>query len=152
MTLTEKAAYIKGLAEGLALDETKPETKLIKELIALTEDMSRTISDLEDDTEYLNDYVEEIDEDLGNLEEDYYGECDGDCEGCDGCDDDEDEDEEDEEDEELFEAECPSCGETVYFDKTLDPENLVCPACGEKFECILEDDDDEGEDESGEEN
>ena len=36
MTLTEKAAYIKGLAEGLALDETKPETKLIKELIAPT--------------------------------------------------------------------------------------------------------------------
>ncbi len=149
MTLTEKAAYIKGLAEGLALDETKPETKLIKELIALTEDMSRTISDLEDDTEYLNDYVEEIDEDLGNLEEDYYGECDGDCEDCDGCDDEEDDDDEDEE---LFEAECPPCGETVYFDKTLDPENLVCPACGEKFECILEDDDDEGEDESGEEN
>lgn len=136
MTLTERSAYIKGLAEGLALDETKPEAKLINELISLVEDMARTISDLEDDTEYLNDYIEEIDEDLGVIEEDFYGDdCDCDCDDCDcdcdDCDCDCDED--------LFEAECPSCGEQVYFDKTIDPEDLTCPACGEKFECVLED-------------
>ena len=69
MTLTEKAAFLKVLTEGLALDAAKPETKIINELISLVEDMSRTISDLEEDVEYLNDYIEEIDEDLGDLEE-----------------------------------------------------------------------------------
>ena len=74
MTLTEKAAYLKGLTEGLGLDSAKPETKIINELIALVEDMSRTIADLEEDVEYLNDYIEEVDEDLGTLEEDFYSE------------------------------------------------------------------------------
>ena len=33
MTLTENAAYIKGLAEGLELDATKPEGKLIEKML-----------------------------------------------------------------------------------------------------------------------
>ena len=32
MTLTERAAYLKGLADGLALDDAKPEAKLLKEV------------------------------------------------------------------------------------------------------------------------
>ena len=32
MTLNEKVAYIKGLSDGLELDTTKPEGKLIKAL------------------------------------------------------------------------------------------------------------------------
>jgi hypothetical protein len=44
-------------------------------------------------------------------------------------------------DEEYFEVECPSCGETVCFDSTIDPEELTCPSCGEKFECIISEDD-----------
>lgn len=141
MKLTEKAAYIKGLADGLALDASKPEAKVIGELISLVEDMAQTISDLEEDAQYLNDYIEEIDEDLGMVEEDVYGDeddcdydcddCDG-CDGCDGCCD---------EDEECYEVTCPSCGETVCFDATLDPKDLVCPACQEKFDCVIEDED-----------
>ena len=37
-----------------------------------------------------------------------------------------------EEDDGFYEVECPSCGETVYFDDTLDTDSLVCPSCGEK--------------------
>lgn len=133
MTLTEKAAYIKGLAEGFSLDETKPETKIINELISLVEDMSRTIADLEEDTEYLNDYIEEIDMNLGTLEEEFYDSEDDfdECDGCCGCDGDFDDDDLD--DEECFEIECPSCGETICFDSTIDPADLVCPACQEKI-------------------
>ena len=29
----------------------------------------------------------------------------------------------------------------VRFIQELDPENLVCPACGEKFGCIVDEDD-----------
>ncbi len=134
MTLTEKAAYLKGLTEGLGLDSAKPETKIINELIALTEDMARTIADLEEDVEYLNDYIEEVDEDLGALEEDFYSDDDFDCDGdCDCCDCDCDFDDDEDFDEECYEIECPSCGETICFDSTIDREDLVCPACQEKI-------------------
>ena len=45
----------------------------------------------------------------------------------------------------FFEIECPSCGEVVCFDETIDPENLACPACGEKFTCEFVDEDEENE-------
>ncbi|NLK39540.1 MAG: hypothetical protein GX303_04740 [Clostridiales bacterium] len=127
MKLTEKTAYLKGLCEGLNLDEQKPEAKLIKEIIALLEDMAITVADLEDECEVLNDYIEEIDEDLGVVEEyllDDEEDDDYDC--C--CDDD------------CFELVCPSCGDTICFDGDIDFDNLVCPACNERFDCECDDD------------
>ena len=41
MTLTERAAYLKGLADGLKLDETKPESQILKEVISLLVKFSR---------------------------------------------------------------------------------------------------------------
>ena len=159
MNLTEKAAYIKGLAEGLDFDRESKEGKIIAALLDLTGEMAqelasvrKDIDEIDDDLDYLNDYVEELDDDLESVEnfisgededEDGDGEdededddlfddenCDGDCEGCHGCD-----------GEEYYEIVCPSCGETVCFDQELDPENRVCPACGEKFGCIVDEDD-----------
>ncbi|MBQ8140140.1 MAG: hypothetical protein IJ038_00400 [Clostridia bacterium] len=142
MTLNEKAAYIKGLAEGIEIDEKTKEGKIILALLDLVSDMAQTVSDMEEDIEYLNEYIEEIDEDLGDVEEcladcdcdedDFDEECDGDCDSCEyDCAD----------DDEYFEIDCPACGETICFDESIDPEDLVCPACGEKFECIVSEDD-----------
>ena len=154
MNLTEKAAYIKGLADGLDLDKDTKEGKIIAALMDLVDEMAAAVTDLQNDIEeidedldYLNDYIEEIDEDLQAVEDfldeevemdedDLYDEdeefCDGDCTECDGC---------DCGDDEYFEIECPSCGDMVCFDCELDPENMICPACGEKFACIVEEDD-----------
>ena len=33
------------------------------------------------------------------------------------------------------------CGEVICFDESIDPENLTCPACNEKFACLCEEDD-----------
>ena len=155
MSITEKSAYIKGLAEGLDLDKTTKEGKILAALLDLVDEMTQAIADIQvdieeidEDLDYLNDYVEELDDDLQAVE-DYLDEveddededdecdcdcdcCDGDCSDCDGCDFDDDE---------FFEITCPSCGETVCFDAELDPENLVCPACQEKFGCIVDEDD-----------
>ena len=142
MTLNEKAAYIKGLAEGLDLDKTTKEGKLISALIDIVSELTDAIYDIDEDLDTLNDYIEEIDEDLGCVEELLYDdededdddfECDGDCEWCD----------EDCElaDEDFFEIECPSCGEVVCFDGTIDPEELACPACGEKFGGLVSEED-----------
>ena len=144
MTLSEKAAYIQGLADGLELDESTKEGKLLAALIDLVGEMTDAIAEIDEDLDTLNDYIEEIDEDLGSVEEMLYDcdcDCDDDCD-CDGncCDCDEDCELADGD---YFEVECPSCGEVVCFDDSIDPEDLACPACGEKFECIIPVDEDE---------
>ncbi len=87
MKLSEKAAYLKGLAEGLSLDKTTPEGKLLTAMLDLLGDVTDAIGEIDEDLEYLNDYVEELDEDLGEVEKAIYGDdcdCDCDCDCCDG--------------------------------------------------------------------
>ena len=55
MTLTEKAAYLKGLAEGIALDASKPETKLINAMLDLIGELTEAVDRLEDITDELLD-------------------------------------------------------------------------------------------------
>ena len=81
MTVTEKAAYIKGLAEGLGLDENNKQDKIIKELIDLVSDMALTVDDIDAGLDELCQQVDEIDEDLSDLEGEVYG--DDDCCDCD---------------------------------------------------------------------
>ena len=127
MTLPEKSSYLKGLAEGLDLDKTKPEGKLIDELLNLVSDMAKAIADLEDYADDLGDFVDELDEDLADVEDIVYDdqeedfECDGNCIDCDA---------EDCPDNTLRSAICPSCGEQVYFDESIDPDKIECPNCG----------------------
>ena len=133
--MKEKAAYLKGLADGLEFDRTTKEGKLIAALLDMVDALAEKVDDLDHDVEELNDYVEELDEDLGDVEELLYDEedelCDGECDGCDCY----DECDYADLDEETFEMECPKCGETICFDESLDCENLICPACGEKLTC-----------------
>ena len=144
--MIEKAAYIKGLADGMELDNSTKEGKMILALLGLVEEMAETIDEMQAKMSDLEDYCEELDEDLGDVEEvlldlddedddEDFEDCDGDCDNC-CCDCDFDD-----EDEEYFEIVCPSCGDIVCFDSTIDPEELTCPACGEKFECIISEDD-----------
>ena len=124
MELTNKAMYIKGLADGLGLDAASKEGKVIAALLELVNEMAGTIEEMQSKMRDLEDYVEELDEDLGDVEEVLVG--DGD---------------EDEDDDEYFEVVCPSCGDVINFDSSIDPENLRCPNCGQKFECIVDEDD-----------
>ena len=129
MTISEKAAYMKGLAEGLNLDDTTPNGKVMEKVLDLLSDLSAEVTDLREETNSLREYAEELDEDLGDVESDLWG------------DDDEEEDDEDDDDEDetgFYEATCPACGETVCFDDSIDPEEVVCPACGEKFSCVID--------------
>lgn len=138
MTLTEKAAYIKGLAEGLSLDASKPETKIINALIDLVDDISLAVCDLEDELILVGEQVDEVDEDLDALESYVYDDDDCDC-CCDDCCDDEDE---------FFEVECPACGEVINVDEgILESGSIECPACGENLEFDIEYDDEEEDDE-----
>ena len=143
MEIKEKVAYIKGLAEGLGLDENDKNGKVLAAIIDLLGDMAEEIDAIEENAEYLESYVEELDEDLGMVEEDLYcGEDDDD--DFDEIDDeedfeedeDEDDDEDDEDnDEEIFVITCPVCGDGVYLDDTMDFDEIKCPSCGATFSC-----------------
>ncbi len=160
MSMMEKAMYLKGLCDGVDLDKTTKEGKLIAALLDMVTEMAAEMDDMQAEICEVKDYCEELDEDLGTVEEvlldideddeDYEDEdfdddfeCDGNCAGCDfDCDlDDDDMFDEDEEDDEYFEVVCPACGDVINFDSSIDPENLLCPNCGEKFECIVDEDD-----------
>ena len=134
MKITEKAAYIKGLADGLNLNKETAEGKLIAALIDLAGEVAEAQEKMQEDIDYLSDYVDELDEDLGAVEEEVYGDCcEDDCDCC--CCDEDDEDIDD-----GFEITCPSCGETIVFDGTVDDDGeLVCPNCKEKIVYDTED-------------
>ena len=126
MTNTEKVAYIRGLAEGLELDDSKKEVKVLNAIIDLLDDLAMSLADLEDGYSDMADQLDAVDEDLGSLEDDFYG--------------DDEDDEEDDEEEECFVTTCPECEEEVYFDETvLEDGEVVCPNCGAKLEFDLSD-------------
>jgi hypothetical protein len=136
MNLTEKVAYLKGLVEGLDINEDKKQGKIIMAMLDLLEDMALTISDNEDEMAELTAQVDEIDEDLALLEDEFYDdeECDCDDDECD-CDCDDEDEEED-----FYEVECPNCNETIYLDDDLlDDDYIVCPNCGEEIEIEFDD-------------
>lgn len=142
MTLTEKVAHLKGLMEGLDINDSTKEGKVLKYIADILEDMALSVCDLEDETETLNQYIEEIDEDLGMLEDDFYDDDDCDCDCCDCDDDDCDCDcccDDDDDICEFYEVTCPSCGEPVYIDDSIDPSRVICPSCNAEFSDKTED-------------
>ena len=141
MTVTEKVAYIRGLAEGLELDEDKKEVKVLNAIIDLLDDMAESITDVEDVVADVEGQVDEVDEDLGSLERFVYDiddedeEDDDDC-TC-GCDD---------EDGDYYEVTCPNCHETICLSQDIvEDGQMECPNCGEVLEFDLEDEDDTAE-------
>lgn len=133
MTNSERASYIRGLMEGMELDPAAKETKIFNAMIELLDDLCVSVEELEDGFELLSGQVDEIDEDLGSVEEDFYGleddECD--CGHHHGLDDDAE-----------FEVTCPSCGKTIQLtDDMLEADGITCPSCGETLEFDFDDDD-----------
>ena len=132
MNLTERIAYIRGLAEGLKLDESKDEVKVINAIIDLLEDMAYDVVEIEDVVDEVCDQVDEIDEDLAEVEEELYGE---DYEDDWYDDDDDDDFDPFDDDEAYYEVTCPACGETTIVDEdALIEGELDCPMCGAEIE------------------
>ena len=71
MSVSENAAYLKGLFDGYELSDTK-ENKIIAKLLDLVSDMADEINALKADNKELHEYVEELDHDLGEVEEEVY--------------------------------------------------------------------------------
>ena len=168
MSLTEKLAYIQGLCEGLALDDTTKEGKVLLAIVDLLDDLTDTVVQLDNDVDQIFDEIDAIDEDLTDVEDallyDDEDEEDDDCccgghghhhhhgdhECKCGCHHDDEEDDEWEEDEDLsdlydeenplYEITCPKCGEIVCMDEDmLFSPDCACPNCGTSFEIEFDD-------------
>ena len=112
MEITEKVAYLKGLAEGMELDTEKKEGKLLSAIIDVLDDIALELEDVED-------VVFGEDEEDDDLDDEYeYDDLD--------------------EDEDCYATTCPTCEETIYFDESvLEDGEVICPNCGEKLEFDL---------------
>ena len=152
MTISEKAAYLKGLMDGLKLDTEAAEGKMISAIVDLLGDMSKKVTDIEDTTIAISDELDEIEEDLDAIE-DFIMELEEDED--DEWDEEDDEWDDDEEYEEgfdfgdedttIYEVVC-ACGNVIAFDEeTLEKGSMICPDCGETLEFVM-DEDEEDED------
>ena len=111
MEITEKVAYLKGLAEGMELDTEKKEGKLLSAIIDVLEDIALELEDIHDETSELADGLDAVSDDLEDVEDVVFGE------------EDEDEDDEDseyyeddlDEDEDCYATTCPTCAQTAVY-------------------------------------
>ena len=112
--IKERVAYLQGLTQGLNVNERSAEGKLLINIIDVLDDMAEEFSNIQMVQEDLETYVESMDDDLTDLEDEVY---------------------EDIDNEELVEVQCPSCHETVSFESSLlesdDDLEVSCPHCGD---------------------
>ena len=142
MTIAEKVAYLKGLAEGLNIDtEKSKEGKLISMMMDILHDVALELEDLQNEQAELGEEIDAISDDLGDVESLLF--------------DDEDEDfdddyDEDDEEEDCYASVCPNCGDEIYFDDSvLESGEVVCPGCGQRLNfdlsSLVEDEEDADE-------
>ena len=134
MTISEKVAYLKGLAEGLNLDtEQSKEGKLISVMIGILEEVGLSIEDLEENAQALGEEIDVLSDDLSDVESVVF---------------DEDDDEDEDCDDDWFEVECPTCEDPLIIDDEALAEGFIqCPNCESKFSLDLSDDTVQAEDE-----
>ena len=125
MQLSEKAAYVKGLIEGLGLDPKDKQTRVLKTISDLLCEMAEEIKELEQCYDDVCDQVDGISEDLAGVEDilgsDSYESISYDeTESDDGM---------------AYEVTCPTCDKTTYLSEdSLNSGVIKCPSCGEVLE------------------
>ncbi|MCI5573095.1 MAG: hypothetical protein MR373_05390 [Faecalibacterium prausnitzii] len=148
MELSKKAAYLQGLVDGLGVDESTKEGKIIRAMSQLLTEMTDAMEAMDEDLSRAYDQINDLSDELEDLEADLYEDEDED-------DEDQDSDEENEDDandddiasEPFYEVACPNCGETVYVSEDdLDAGEANCTHCGVTFEVALEGEEEEPED------
>ncbi len=112
--IKERVAYLQGLTQGLNVNSHSAEGKLLINIIDVLDDMAEEFNNIQMVQEDLETFVESMDEDLSDLEEEVYEDVAGD---------------------DFVEVQCPSCRETVSFESELleeeDDVEVSCPHCGE---------------------
>ena len=150
MNLSEKIGYLKGLIDGLKLDDSKDEVKVMKAMTDVLESLSSHVLDSQNEYEKISDDVESLKIDVECLEDIVYEDYDPDV-FDDLYDDDLYDDDYDDAKELLYRVKCPECGheQNVTLYQVVN-ESAVCPECGADYDFDLarfvDDDDDDDDD------
>lgn len=122
MTLREQIAYVRGLIEGSDMTGNEvPARTVWEKMLEIFETVADQMEEVELHQEEVEEYVEAIDADLGDLEDEMFGGTyavdDGDVDVGTN----------------FVEMECPNCGLAVYFEESFlfdDEDEVACPDCG----------------------
>ncbi|MGI6712987.1 MAG: CD1247 N-terminal domain-containing protein [Bacillota bacterium] len=116
--LKQQVSYLQGLADGMNISKESKEGRIIEQIIDVLDGIVFAIDDLTAQQEEMESYIKSVDDDLCDLEKDFY-----------------DEEDDDEDDDDYVEVKCPNCEEIVCFDADiLDDEDVIevtCPNCDE---------------------
>ena len=128
MGLSKKVAYLKGLMEGLKIDDSTNEGKILTIMADILDEMSATVEDIAEEVDETVELVDTLDEDLGEIEDLIYGD-------------------DDDDDDAMYECVCPNCGDTIMLGENIIADGSIdCPNCGESLEfdfSEIEDEDNE---------
>jgi len=109
--ISEKVSYLQGLSEGLNISDGNPQGKIISGILSVLEDISGTLAEVRSELNTVREYIESVDDDLFELEENIKKEQD------------------------VIEVKCDNCGEELVFDAdVMDDEDvieIICPRCNE---------------------
>jgi len=110
----ERIAYVRGLLEGSESLEKDPAAKSAwEQLLLVCDELADSVTELHTLQHEIEEYVEGVDSDLAELEEEVYGE---------------------QAEAEYVRTECPTCGEDVWFEQDYlydDDVEIACPDCGQ---------------------
>ena len=116
--IMSRAAYLKGLAEGMKLDENTNEGKLFYSIIDVINDLAEEIACLDDEQDAICDELEELEDVIEVIGDEVFDV--SDCESGE------------------YQIPCSQCGEEIIFtDDDLDAiasGEFECPACGKVLE------------------
>ena len=63
--MKEKAAYLKGLIDGLGIDENTKEGKVIKAMSELLSEMAEAVDSIDEDVTHAYDQINDLEQELG---------------------------------------------------------------------------------------
>ncbi len=116
--LTNRAAYLQGLADGLKLSEDTTEGKILKELLALVAEMADELEAFDDEVAFIEDKIDEIEDVIEIIGDEAFGY--------------------DDEDDDVYTLCCENCGAEIDFTSDdlddLASGDFICPDCGEVIE------------------
>ncbi|MBC2580319.1 CD1247 N-terminal domain-containing protein [Clostridium sp. DJ247] len=119
-SINSKVSYLSGLIDGLDIDRDTKEGKILVEVVNVLKSIAQEITEIAESQKDMQHYIDAIDEDLTDLQDEFY---DSDYNLC------------EDEGNNFVQLECKDCGDTVYVDKDImsQGEEITCPNCHNKI-------------------
>lgn len=114
--IISRVSYLSGLVNGVEIDQTTKEGKILTEIVNILKVMAEEIDDISQSQKDMGECIDAMDKDLCSLQDDIY---DNDYELY------------EDEGDNFIQLKCSDCGDDVYIDKDIikQKEKITCPNC-----------------------